>query len=106
MDAQLHIGILLNAVTLLYLLTVVLLRVLVWSMHWCTLYSCVCVCVCVQLKELEEEWAKVPQGAPRQNRFLRSQQELRERQQIEAAGDQDDGTYTQTHSLSSSGSMV
>ena len=47
MDAQLHIGILLNAVTLLYLLTVVLLRVLVWSMHWCTLYSCVCVWVCV-----------------------------------------------------------
>uniref|UniRef100_A0A667Y153 Cytoskeleton associated protein 5 n=1 Tax=Myripristis murdjan TaxID=586833 RepID=A0A667Y153_9TELE len=31
----------------------------------------------VQLKELEEEWAKVPSGAPRQSRFLRSQQDLR-----------------------------
>ncbi|KAF7647512.1 hypothetical protein LDENG_00171230 [Lucifuga dentata] len=30
----------------------------------------------VQLKELEEEWAKVPSG-PRQTRFLRSQQDLR-----------------------------
>ena len=50
--------------------------------------------MCSQLKELEEEWAKVPQGAPRQSRFLRSQQELKAKfeQQTEAAEDQDDST--------------
>uniref|UniRef100_UPI003AB1091D cytoskeleton-associated protein 5-like n=1 Tax=Centroberyx gerrardi TaxID=166262 RepID=UPI003AB1091D len=41
----------------------------------------------VQLKELEEEWANVAPGAPRQSRFLRSQQDLRakyEQQQQQA----------------------
>uniref|UniRef100_A0A667Y1U7 Cytoskeleton associated protein 5 n=1 Tax=Myripristis murdjan TaxID=586833 RepID=A0A667Y1U7_9TELE len=46
----------------------------------------------VQLKELEEEWAKVPSGAPRQSRFLRSQQDLRakyEQQQQQAESEVD-----------------
>ncbi|CAB1318242.1 unnamed protein product [Coregonus sp. 'balchen'] len=46
----------------------------------------------VQLKELEEEWVKVPSSAPRQSRFLRSQQDLRakfEEQQAEAGSDGD-----------------
>uniref|UniRef100_A0A667Y8U5 Cytoskeleton associated protein 5 n=1 Tax=Myripristis murdjan TaxID=586833 RepID=A0A667Y8U5_9TELE len=50
----------------------------------------------VQLKELEEEWAKVPSGAPRQSRFLRSQQDLRakyeqQQQQAESEVDPADG---------------
>ncbi|XP_061077698.1 cytoskeleton-associated protein 5-like isoform X3 [Conger conger] len=41
----------------------------------------------VQLKELEEEWVKLPTGAPKQTRFLRSQQELKAKfQQQQAAG--------------------
>ncbi|KAM4603075.1 cytoskeleton-associated protein 5-like [Polymixia lowei] len=47
----------------------------------------------VQLKELEEEWVKVPSGAPRQSRFLRSQQDLRakyeQRQQQEEESGED-----------------
>ncbi|XP_041753854.1 cytoskeleton-associated protein 5-like [Coregonus clupeaformis] len=46
----------------------------------------------VQLKELEEEWVTVPSSAPRQSRFLRSQQDLRakfEEQQAEAGSDGD-----------------
>uniref|UniRef100_A0A673Z5G9 Cytoskeleton associated protein 5 n=1 Tax=Salmo trutta TaxID=8032 RepID=A0A673Z5G9_SALTR len=46
----------------------------------------------VQLKELEEEWVKVPSSAPRQSRFLRSQQDLRakfEEQQAVAGSDGD-----------------
>uniref|UniRef100_A0A8B9JJH3 Cytoskeleton associated protein 5 n=1 Tax=Astyanax mexicanus TaxID=7994 RepID=A0A8B9JJH3_ASTMX len=50
----------------------------------------------VLLKELEEEWAKLPTSAPRQSRFLRSQQDLRakfEQQQQNAGdgGDEGDG---------------
>ncbi|XP_077317554.1 cytoskeleton-associated protein 5 isoform X2 [Lithobates pipiens] len=45
----------------------------------------------VQLKELEEEWVKVPQSAPKQTRFLRSQQDLKAKfQQQQAAGDDGD----------------
>ncbi|XP_038619954.1 cytoskeleton-associated protein 5 isoform X1 [Tachyglossus aculeatus] len=47
----------------------------------------------VQLKELEEEWVKLPTGAPRPTRFLRSQQELEaklEQQQV-AGGDTEGG---------------
>ncbi|XP_076003140.1 cytoskeleton-associated protein 5-like isoform X2 [Genypterus blacodes] len=49
----------------------------------------------VQLKELEEEWAKVPPGAPRQARFLRSQQDLRtkfEQQQQQQAASEAEST--------------
>ncbi|KAL6468523.1 hypothetical protein MHYP_G00220470 [Metynnis hypsauchen] len=50
----------------------------------------------VLLKELEEEWAKLPSSAPRQTRFLRSQQDLRvkfEQQQQNGGegGDEGDG---------------
>ncbi|XP_037378251.1 cytoskeleton-associated protein 5 [Talpa occidentalis] len=51
----------------------------------------------VQLKELEEEWIKLPTGAPKPTRFLRSQQELEaklEHQQStggDAEGGGDDG---------------
>uniref|UniRef100_A0A7M4FDB5 Cytoskeleton associated protein 5 n=1 Tax=Crocodylus porosus TaxID=8502 RepID=A0A7M4FDB5_CROPO len=46
----------------------------------------------VQLKELEEEWVKVQPAAPKQTRFLRSQQELKAKfEQQQAAGGGDDG---------------
>uniref|UniRef100_A0A8C3HQP7 Cytoskeleton associated protein 5 n=1 Tax=Chrysemys picta bellii TaxID=8478 RepID=A0A8C3HQP7_CHRPI len=47
----------------------------------------------VQLKELEEEWVKLPPAAPKQTRFLRSQQELKAKfeQQQAAGGDADGG---------------
>ncbi|XP_035276020.1 cytoskeleton-associated protein 5-like isoform X3 [Anguilla anguilla] len=47
----------------------------------------------VQLKELEEEWVKLPATAPRQSRFLRSQQHLKAKfeQQQAAGGDEVDG---------------
>ncbi|XP_067850163.1 cytoskeleton-associated protein 5 isoform X2 [Heptranchias perlo] len=46
----------------------------------------------VQLKELEEEWVKLPTAAPRQTRFLRSQQDLKSKfEQQQAAGDDDEG---------------
>ncbi|KAL1785598.1 cytoskeleton-associated protein 5 [Sigmodon hispidus] len=47
----------------------------------------------VQLKELEEEWVKLPTGAPKPNRFLRSQQELEAKleQQQSAGGDAEGG---------------
>lgn len=47
----------------------------------------------VQLKELEEEWVKVSAVAPKQTRFLRSQQELKAKfeQQQAAGGDADGG---------------
>lgn len=46
-----------------------------------------------QLKELEEEWVKVSSAAPKQTRFLRSQQELKAKfeQQQAAGGDADGG---------------
>uniref|UniRef100_A0A8C0LDH3 Cytoskeleton-associated protein 5 n=1 Tax=Canis lupus dingo TaxID=286419 RepID=A0A8C0LDH3_CANLU len=46
----------------------------------------------VQLKELEEEWVKLPTGAPKPSRFLRSQQELEAKleQQQSAGGDDGD----------------
>lgn len=47
----------------------------------------------VQLKELEEEWIKVSSAAPKQTRFLRSQQELKAKfeQQQGLGGDADGG---------------
>ncbi|XP_068168966.1 cytoskeleton-associated protein 5 isoform X2 [Antennarius striatus] len=47
----------------------------------------------VQLKELEEEWVKLPTSPPKQSRFLRSQQDLRAKfeQQQAQGGDQSDG---------------
>eukprot|EP00069_Balaena_mysticetus_P002600 bmy_04117T0 len=47
----------------------------------------------VQLKELEEEWVKLPTGAPKPSRFLRSQQELEAKleQQQSAGGDTEGG---------------
>uniref|UniRef100_A0A8C2YTX6 Cytoskeleton-associated protein 5 n=1 Tax=Chinchilla lanigera TaxID=34839 RepID=A0A8C2YTX6_CHILA len=47
----------------------------------------------VQLKELEEEWVKLPMGAPKPTRFLRSQQELEAKleQQQAAGGDAEAG---------------
>ncbi|KAM8815141.1 cytoskeleton-associated protein 5 isoform 2-T3 [Rhynchonycteris naso] len=47
----------------------------------------------VQLKELEEEWVRLPTGAPKPTRFLRSQQELEAKleQQQCAGGDAEGG---------------
>ncbi|XP_040601761.1 cytoskeleton-associated protein 5 isoform X2 [Mesocricetus auratus] len=47
----------------------------------------------VQLKELEEEWVKLPTGVPKPSRFLRSQQELEAKleQQQSAGGDTEGG---------------
>ncbi|XP_008103083.1 cytoskeleton-associated protein 5 isoform X2 [Anolis carolinensis] len=47
----------------------------------------------LQLKELEEEWVKLPSSAPKQSRFLRSQQEMKAKfeQQQAAGGDADGG---------------
>nr|XP_015194853.1 PREDICTED: cytoskeleton-associated protein 5 isoform X1 [Lepisosteus oculatus]XP_015194854.1 PREDICTED: cytoskeleton-associated protein 5 isoform X1 [Lepisosteus oculatus]XP_015194855.1 PREDICTED: cytoskeleton-associated protein 5 isoform X1 [Lepisosteus oculatus] len=47
----------------------------------------------VQLKDLEEEWVKVPPSAPKQSRFLRSQQDLKVKfeQQQAAGADEVDG---------------
>ncbi|XP_069479300.1 cytoskeleton-associated protein 5 isoform X2 [Ambystoma mexicanum] len=47
----------------------------------------------VKLKELEEEWVKLPTTAPKQSRFLRSQQDLKAKfeQQQAAGGDADAG---------------
>lgn len=43
----------------------------------------------VQLKELEEEWEKLPSSPPKQTRFLRSQQDLKAKfEQQQAQGDQ------------------
>lgn len=45
-----------------------------------------------QLKELEEEWVKVSAAAPKQTRFLRSQQELKAKfEQQQAVGGDGDG---------------
>ncbi|XP_055505102.1 cytoskeleton-associated protein 5 isoform X2 [Leucoraja erinacea] len=44
----------------------------------------------VQLKELEEEWVKLPTSAPKQTRFLRSQQDLKAKfEQHQATGDEE-----------------
>lgn len=47
----------------------------------------------LQLKELEEEWVKLPTTPPKQTRFLRSQQDLKAKfEQQQAQGtDQSDG---------------
>ncbi|NWY66529.1 CKAP5 protein, partial [Erithacus rubecula] len=46
----------------------------------------------VQLKELEEEWIKVSSAAPKQTRFLRSQQELKAKfEQQQGLGGEADG---------------
>uniref|UniRef100_A0AAQ4PNR4 Cytoskeleton associated protein 5 n=1 Tax=Gasterosteus aculeatus aculeatus TaxID=481459 RepID=A0AAQ4PNR4_GASAC len=45
----------------------------------------------VQLKELEEEWVKLPSSPPKQTRFLRSQQDLKAKfEQHQAHGEQSD----------------
>ncbi|XP_072905784.1 cytoskeleton-associated protein 5 isoform X4 [Hemitrygon akajei] len=45
----------------------------------------------VQLKELEEEWVKLPTTAPRQSRFLRSQQDLKTKfEQQQAVGEDEE----------------
>ncbi|KAM7396138.1 hypothetical protein PAMP_019206 [Pampus punctatissimus] len=45
----------------------------------------------VQLKELEEEWVKLPTSPPKQSRFLRSQQDLKAKFEQQAQGEQSDG---------------
>uniref|UniRef100_A0A1A7WRM3 Cytoskeleton associated protein 5 n=1 Tax=Iconisemion striatum TaxID=60296 RepID=A0A1A7WRM3_9TELE len=46
----------------------------------------------VQLKELEEEWVKLPPSPPKQTRFLRSQQDLKAKfEQQQAQGEPSDG---------------
>uniref|UniRef100_A0A1A8N3F8 Cytoskeleton associated protein 5 n=1 Tax=Nothobranchius pienaari TaxID=704102 RepID=A0A1A8N3F8_9TELE len=46
----------------------------------------------VQLKELEEEWVKLPPPPPKQTRFLRSQQDLKAKfEQQQAQGEPSDG---------------
>ncbi|XP_034389855.1 cytoskeleton-associated protein 5 isoform X2 [Cyclopterus lumpus] len=46
----------------------------------------------VQLKELEEEWMKLPSTPPKQTRFLRSQLDLKAKfEQHQAQGEQSDG---------------
>ncbi|KAM4618375.1 cytoskeleton-associated protein 5 [Polymixia lowei] len=47
----------------------------------------------VQLKELEEEWVKLPSSPPKQSRFLRSQQDLKAKfeQHRAQGGDETDG---------------
>lgn len=50
-----------------------------------------------QLKELEEEWEKLPSTPPKQTRFLRSQQDLKAKfEQQQAKGDQSEGRYSNT----------
>uniref|UniRef100_A0A8C4HNT4 Cytoskeleton associated protein 5 n=1 Tax=Dicentrarchus labrax TaxID=13489 RepID=A0A8C4HNT4_DICLA len=51
----------------------------------------------VQLKELEEEWVKLPSSPPKQTRFLRSQQDLKakfEQQQAQGGEPSDDEVET------------
>uniref|UniRef100_A0A8C5I1M8 TOG domain-containing protein n=1 Tax=Gouania willdenowi TaxID=441366 RepID=A0A8C5I1M8_GOUWI len=52
----------------------------------------------VQLKELEEEWVKLPSSPPKQTRFLRSQQDLKAKfeQHQAQGGDQSDGETVAT----------
>ncbi|XP_029378491.1 cytoskeleton-associated protein 5 isoform X2 [Echeneis naucrates] len=53
----------------------------------------------VQLKELEEEWVKLPSSPPKQTRFLRSQQDLRakfEQQQAQGAAESDGEDVAET----------
>lgn len=52
----------------------------------------------LQLKELEEEWVKLPQTSAKQSRFLRSQQDLKARfeQQQAQAGEQSEGSFMRT----------
>lgn len=66
-------------------------------------YICVYVSLCRshhQLKELEEEWAKLPASTPKQSRFLRSQQDLKakheQQQQLKESGggDEADGEHS------------
>ncbi|KAK1159669.1 cytoskeleton-associated protein 5-like isoform X4 [Acipenser oxyrinchus oxyrinchus] len=45
----------------------------------------------VQFKELEEEWVKLPPSAPKQTRFLRSQQDLKTKFEQAASSDGVDG---------------
>jgi len=49
-----------------------------------------------QLKELEEEWVKLPTSAPKQTRFLRSQQDLKAKfeQNQSQRGDEVDGEHS------------
>ncbi|XP_060695068.1 cytoskeleton-associated protein 5 [Hemiscyllium ocellatum] len=45
----------------------------------------------VQLKELEEEWVKLPTTAPKQTRFLRSQQDLKSKFEQQQVGGDEEG---------------
>ncbi|XP_072291892.1 cytoskeleton-associated protein 5 isoform X2 [Eucyclogobius newberryi] len=46
----------------------------------------------LQLKELEEEWVKLPSAPPKQSRFLRSQQDMKVKfEQQQGQGDHSDG---------------
>lgn len=61
----------------------------------CVYLFCLSVCLSHhQLKELEEEWAKLPASAPKQSRFLRSQQDLKakheQQQRLKQAGGDDE----------------
>lgn len=51
--------------------------------------------LCLQLKELEEEWVKLPSSPPKQTRFLRSQQDLKAKfeQQRAQGGEHSDGMF-------------
>lgn len=54
----------------------------------------VCCSPSLQLKELEEEWVKLPSSPPKQTRFLRSQQDLKAKfEQQQAQGEQSDGRF-------------
>lgn len=66
----------------------------VWQVKGLFWYITHVWCAYVQLKELEEEWVKLPASVPKQSRFLRSQQDLKAKfeQQQAAGGDETDGT--------------
>uniref|UniRef100_A0A8C5MTL3 Cytoskeleton associated protein 5 n=1 Tax=Leptobrachium leishanense TaxID=445787 RepID=A0A8C5MTL3_9ANUR len=53
----------------------------------------------VQLKELEEEWVKLPQSAPKQTHFLRSQQDLKAKFEQQAAAGDDGGEECEEEAL-------
>uniref|UniRef100_A0A671X7Y7 Cytoskeleton associated protein 5 n=1 Tax=Sparus aurata TaxID=8175 RepID=A0A671X7Y7_SPAAU len=55
----------------------------------------------VQLKELEEEWVKLPSSPPKQTRFLRSQQDLKAKfeQQQAIGGEQSDVAAVDAYEL-------
>lgn len=61
----------------------------------------------LQLKELEEEWVKLPTSPPKQSRFLRSQQDLRAKfEQQQAQGDQSEGRLSYGYILQTQACVV